>query len=404
MQAFRFSGMLVLFGLVAQPCSMSYTPKVWAKNPASQSRLFAFEKDGRVGFIDSTGRVAIKPTIKARIDQVGDFVDGLARVGTEGFIDEAGNWVIRGKYFSMDDFSDGLAKVTVDDPVKQYEHNTLYLDKTGMEVARVPGFRGREFSEGLAPYEGDHKPNIRKFEPGKFTYMDYPGPQGFIDRAGKIVIQPTFAAVGPFVGGLARAVLDGYCHIATPDGGQQGSPTSGYPGSCGGAPADAFQPCGTGFIDTSGRFAIQPHFESARDFKDGLAAVRVHYRWGFIDKTGSTVVNPQFEEAQSFSEGLAAVKQGGKWGFIDRTGKVVIQPRFKEVEPFSDSLAIAFEGERPFYIDRGGDVAIPGPFLEATPFVHGIAAVLVGLNHVQYINKNGTAVFQYFRRNPNGKP
>jgi hypothetical protein len=383
---------------------MSYTPKVWAKNPGSQSRLFAFEKNGRVGFIDQTGRVVIKPTVEGPIDQVGDFVDGLARVGDEGYIDKSGKWVIKGKYIWSDDFSDGLARVGIWDPVKKYESITLYLDKTGVEVARVPGLRAREFAEGLAPYEGEHKPGIRRFEPGRFVYLDFLGPEGFIDRTGKIVIQPTFAAVGPFVGGLARAVLDGYCHIATPDGGRQGSPTSGIPGDCGGAPEDAVLPCGTGFIDASGKFVIQPHFESARDFKDGLAAIRLRDKWGFIDKAGRVVINPEFEEAQSFSEGLAAAKKGGKWGFIDGTGKVVIQPRFKEVEPFSDSLAIAFEDERPSYIDRGGDVAIPGPFLEATPFVHGIAAVLVGYNHVQYLNKNGTIVFQYFRRNPNGKP
>src|SRR5580658_9999643 len=139
--------MLVLFGLAAQPCSMSYTPKVWAKNPDSQSRLFAFEKDGRVGFIDSTGRVVIKPTINRTIDQVGDFVDGLARGGNEGYIDESGNWVITGEYFSIDDFSDGIAKVMVDDPIQQFVMDTLYLDRTGTIVARAPGFRTREFSE-----------------------------------------------------------------------------------------------------------------------------------------------------------------------------------------------------------------------------------------------------------------
>lgn len=39
-------------------------------------------------------------------------------------------------------------------------------------------------------------------------------------------------------------------------------------------------------------------------------------------KTGQIVINPQFDEAQPFSEGLAAVRIGddetGKWGFIAR--------------------------------------------------------------------------------------
>ena len=28
------------------------------------------------------------------------------------------------------------------------------------------------------------------------------------------------------------------------------------------------------------------------------------------------VINPQFDEARSFSDGLAAIKIAGKWGFI----------------------------------------------------------------------------------------
>jgi hypothetical protein len=65
------------------------------------------------------------------------------------------------------------------------------------------------------------KPFVRKFEPGNFVYRDYPGLKGFIDRTGKIVIKPEFAEVGPFVNGLARAVLDGYSHIATWDDGRR---------------------------------------------------------------------------------------------------------------------------------------------------------------------------------------
>ena len=53
-------------------------------------------------------------------------------------------------------------------------------------------------------------------------------------------------------------------------------------------------------------------------------------KWGFIDKTGSFVINPQFDFAWSFSDGLAAVRIGdyetGKYGFIDKTGSFVINP------------------------------------------------------------------------------
>ena len=56
-------------------------------------------------------------------------------------------------------------------------------------------------------------------------------------------------------------------------------------------------------------------------------------KWGYIDKTGAWVIQPQFDTACPFPEGLAAVgntelrRQARftlRWSFIDKTGKVVI--------------------------------------------------------------------------------
>jgi WG containing repeat len=41
------------------------------------------------------------------------------------------------------------------------------------------------------------------------------------------------------------------------------------------------------------------------------------------------VIPAQFNKAKNFSEGLSAVKIDDKWGYINQTGKVVIQPQFK---------------------------------------------------------------------------
>jgi hypothetical protein len=58
-------------------------------------------------------------------------------------------------------------------------------------------------------------------------------------------------------------------------------------------------------------------------------------KWGFIDKQGKLVINPQFDRAENFVDGLAPVRIGdektGKWGFIDKQGKLVINPQFDEI-------------------------------------------------------------------------
>ena len=72
----------------------------------------------------------------------------------------------------------------------------------------------------------------------------------------------------------------------------------------------------------TGTIVINPQFDSADAFSDGLAAVRIGDdktgKWGFIDKTGRIAINLQFDESRSFSDGLAMVRIGGKEGYIAR--------------------------------------------------------------------------------------
>jgi hypothetical protein len=51
------------------------------------------------------------------------------------------------------------------------------------------------------------------------------------------------------------------------------------------------------------------------------------------------IIEPQFEEAGIFSEGLAAIEINGKWGYIDKSGKLVIEPQFTDAWNFSEGLA-----------------------------------------------------------------
>jgi hypothetical protein len=59
------------------------------------------------------------------------------------------------------------------------------------------------------------------------------------------------------------------------------------------------------------KFAINPVYDHAWSFSCGLAQVKVGRRIGFIDSTGKFKIQPIFLDGRSFHGDLAPVKHGG---------------------------------------------------------------------------------------------
>ncbi|MBI1929007.1 WG repeat-containing protein [Candidatus Poribacteria bacterium] len=70
-----------------------------------------------------------------------------------------------------------------------------------------------------------------------------------------------------------------------------------------------------------------------------LFPINQNGRWGYLDEQKRTAINPQFEYAGFFHDGLARVKIGGKYGYIDKSGKYAINPQFDGAHFFHDGLA-----------------------------------------------------------------
>ncbi|MEG1887249.1 MAG: WG repeat-containing protein [Oscillospiraceae bacterium] len=91
-------------------------------------------------------------------------------------------------------------------------------------------------------------------------------------------------------------------------------------------------------IDLSGKEIGSDKYESVRIFNDSsYAAVKINGKWGFVDKDGNFKIDPTYEDARSFSNGLAAVKVSGKWGFINENNEIVIQPQFDDSKDFNSN-------------------------------------------------------------------
>ena len=167
------------------------------------------------------------------------------------------------------------------------------------------------------------------------------GKSGFIDKTGQIVIPPQYENVDDFSEGLALVCV-GACSTET---------FLGYKYDDNFKKVEVEQSFKYGFIDESGKFIINPMFESAKKFSEGMAAVcegkGCYYgkkdtnekKWGFIDKQGKMVIAPQFDDATEFHEGLAAVGVGGKYGYINKTGVFVVNPLYDSGLQFDGGFA-----------------------------------------------------------------
>lgn len=77
-----------------------------------------------------------------------------------------------------------------------------------------------------------------------------------------------------------------------------------------------------GYINTKGEIIIPLQFTGARNFSEGLAPVsnKKGY-WGYIDSMGKWVIQPMYDFSDSFENGEARVMKDQKFFYIDRNNK-----------------------------------------------------------------------------------
>lgn len=152
-----------------------------------------------------------------------------------------------------------------------------------------------------------------------------------------------------------------------------------------------------GYINRQGQWVIEPRLINVTPFSEGLAAVRVGVepKYGFIDKTGKLVIPAQYDAVLPFTEGLAAAQLNQQWGYINPQGQWVIQPQsYTAVTEFSEGMARVEQNIRVGFIDKTGKLVIPLQYANAEPFAEGLAAVRTEESRWGYMDKSGKWVIQ----------
>ncbi|MFZ5552612.1 MAG: WG repeat-containing protein [Bacteroidota bacterium] len=280
-------------------------------------------------------------------------------------------------------------------PVK-YQHSYGYIDKNGKMIIEPQFEQAYDFEEGIAMV---------------FFYAGRTATEvGYIDKKGNIIwkeddLTGYQSTIGDFRDGLLPYIYyENYIHKH-------------------------------GYINRKGKIVIPAFFDGAGNFSEGMARVCMHYpeitseeeknnlitgvekkkreRWGFINTKGELVVPFKYNEVYDFKNGYAhvlkieeskitdqyVIMNGGRHGFIDKTGWPVIPLIYEDVQDFSEGLApVKWKGKWGF-INEKGEMIIPPAFDMAAPFLNGMA--MVGKTDADfnekygYINKKGTLVIPF---------
>ncbi len=335
------------------------------------------------GFIDKNGNVIIEPVL----NDPAKFNAGLLPVndnGLYGYLNTDGDWAIEPQFMYAGPFSEGVATIAMLDQNKGGPIYSL-INHTGRTITtfRDGAGRGWPFSKGAAIVgwsnqkyavvgkNGDmvFETQFDQFQGNETTHefifegligVRNDGKWGFIDSAGKWIIEAKYEGVDHFENRLCSVKIDGKW----------------------------------GVIDTTGKIIIEPKYDWYVRFSDGLAAVKIDGKYGYIDKEGKVAIPADYISAMDFVDGVAWVATEQGYGLIDTKGNWILNPTYKEARQFTQGLAaVQIDDTNWGYVDKAGKLVIEG-YRWTTPFYEdGYAVVMTKDGKFTVIDKTGATLF-----------
>lgn len=304
----------------------------YTKVEASNEGMFGFEKDGKFGYLDKNGNVAIPADYLYETStdktipqfQKGGFVK-IRKENKFGVLDKTGKTIIPfdydglylssyGGYTSVYKTTEGKTvwgivnmqnKVLI--PIAydqlQIDSNLIAIKQNGKwGLKNIAG-------KDLAPIEFDL---LIPYAQNQVIQAQKGTQYGFIDANGKWLFEKAKTVYG--LNGCYEGMI-----MCTVNGKY-------------------------GFLDLKGDEVIITKYDNGYSFdKIGLAKVGKKSAtsgsttlWGYIDKKGNEVIPIKYETLGSFSNGLAYAKdpETNRYGFLDKTGKWALNPVYLDLLPF----------------------------------------------------------------------
>ncbi|MEI6020753.1 MAG: WG repeat-containing protein [Bacteroidota bacterium] len=127
-----------------------------------------------------------------------------------------------------------------------------------------------------------------------------------------------------------------------------------------------------GYMNDAAQVVIEPEFDQAGDFYEGLAVVSKNDSVYFINKEKENSFQQFYTEAYPFKNGMAAVKQNNKWFFINRQGQVISKP-YEEINELSNNFYVFKLNAKYGALNHFGQMVIEAKFDKLGDFKNNMA-------------------------------
>jgi hypothetical protein len=167
-----------------------------------------------------------------------------------------------------------------------------------------------------------------------FQYMEN-DKTGFRDLDGNIVIKAIYESAEMFSEGHSAVDFDGKWGLINEKGEYVIEPQYDFLGGLHNGLVGFRQNDLTGFLDVNGNIVIEPQFHWVDEFSEGFCVVSTDWRtekprlYGYIDTTGKIAIDYKYQHAIKFEDGIGKVQLNNLWGAVDKDGNEVVEIKHK---------------------------------------------------------------------------
>lgn len=319
-----------------------------------RERLFAVQRNGLWGFVNSRG----KEVITCRYEEVSDYHRQAALanyLGRWGLLSKQGSWLISPQYKHLEP-----------------GHGNHYLRREGFRSYLVHPQKGQIL------YTNSH---LYKKEVG-YLEDDRYGRYGFRDKQGNVVldlIYDTLLITDAHIKATRNGRLQWFDHRGTPLYRNLQSFDYYEP-----LPEKSFlvkEGGRYGMVNAGGEYIIANRYDSLQGFAERRAAYQLIGKWGFINSREQIIVQPNYDSVRHYQAGMAQVWQQGKTGLLNLQGNISLPIIYDQLQRLEGGQYLLFDGKTIGIANKDGRLLAQTLYQQVIP----AGAMLL----VQYKNKWG---------------